>query len=92
MSWGVPTVTLTIEGMRAELKSAILARISETSSEVSDAIDRICTPESVQAAVDLQVRSALEYAVRDEVERYFREGPGRRKVRAAVEQELGRDS
>lgn len=85
---GFPVVTLEVQGMRAELKKAFLGYVAGLSSEIQEAIDLACSPENVKLIVAREVAHAVNEAVREEVERFYKEGPGRRAVRDAVNEKL----
>lgn len=89
MTAGLPVISLEIQGMNAGVKKVILEHLTDLSSEVQHALDRVCAPENVQRVIDRHVGSALDEAVREEVERFYRSGPGRAKIREAVDQKLG---
>lgn len=68
----------------AMLSDAMVAR----DQEVKDAIERAMTPEALAAVVQREVNRAVEEAVRDEVEKFYRYGNGRSIVRDAVADRL----
>lgn len=68
----------------AMLTDAMVAR----DQEVKDAIERALTPDALAAVVEREVRRAVDEAVRDEVDRFYRYGAGRAAVRAAVVERL----
>lgn len=85
---GFPLVSLEVQGMRASIKKAFLDHVEELSSEIQQAVDLACTPENVKRVVAVEVARAVDEAVREEVERFYKEGPGRRAVRDAVSEKL----
>lgn len=86
-----PVVSLELAGMRASVKTALNEYLTGLKDQVAEAVDRVCTPEHVKALVDREVASVLNSVVRDEVERFYRQGNGRETVRQVIEERLGGD-
>jgi hypothetical protein len=82
---GIPVITLEVEGMRASIKTALTEYMTDLSSEIAEAVDRVCTAENVQALVTRQVQDVMVQVIREEVSRYYRQGPGQAAVRDIVE-------
>lgn len=85
---GFPVVTLTVEGMKADIKTALHGYLLSLSEEVSSAVDKVCTKENIQAVIDQEVARTLQVVIHEEVERYYRRGGGVQVVRDAVAQKL----
>jgi len=85
---GLPVVTLTVEGMKADIKTALHSYLLGLSEEVAAAVDKVCTRENIQAVIDQEVASTLRVVIHEEVERYYRHGGGVQVVRDAVAQKL----
>jgi len=70
--------------MRQTLNVMLVQHAEMINSEIQAAVDKFCTPENLQHVVDEQVGSMIKWAVKGEIEDYFRYGAGRKAVREAV--------
>ena len=90
MTYGtMPIVRLEVE----RLKSSVLHLFSEQAlsldSDIRAAVEAYCTPENIANVIATSVNDILDRAVRDEVDRFYREGSGRQRVAEAVRAALG---
>jgi hypothetical protein len=84
-----PVVSLEVAGMRMSVKKALAQHVADLSAEISEAVDRVCAPLNVKAVIDAEAAAVLRMVIHEEVERFYRHGPGRQAVREAVEEKLG---
>lgn len=90
MSVPIPVITMRIEGMAMQIASALTQYEMDLSAEIQKGVAEACTPENIQKVVDNAVAVEMHRAITEEVERYFRYGGGRDRVRHSVMQLLER--
>lgn len=84
-----PVVSLEVAGMKMSIRKALDEYVLGLSGEIREAIDRACTPENVRAVIAREADAVLALVIREEVENFYRRGPGRKAVREAVSEKLG---
>jgi hypothetical protein len=86
---GIPVVTLTVRGLEAQIMAAISNWEADLSTEIQEAVAAACTPENVKRVISVEAQRAIDKAVREEVERFYAYGEGRKRIREAVMDRLG---
>lgn len=84
MSLGIPILRLSLEGMKAQILTALSEYQVGWDEDVRAAVEAFCTPEHLREVINQHVSGALNAAIREEVEWYFKHGAGRKTVKAAV--------
>lgn len=84
----MPVVSVELEGMKLHLKHAIAERQGWLDEWLEEQLNELLTPERLEADLKRQARDIVDRIVREEVERFYRYGNGRERIRAAVEAEL----
>ena len=87
-SGGLPVIRLTLEGFQLSILAALTEREAAIDADIKAAVEAYLTPENVKAVIQHEVSIALERAVRDEVEQFYRVGAGRRLVRESIRHAL----
>jgi hypothetical protein len=85
---GIPILRLTLESSRMSIVQAFSEYAAQRDEMLVAAVNDYCTPENLRAVVAENVRSVLDAVIREEVERYYRHGAGRKVVRDEVERLL----
>lgn len=85
---GIPVIRLTVEGMKFSIVKAITEYEAVLAEETRKAVEAYCTPENIKAVIDREVAAALTAAIREEVDRFYRRGDGRRVIQQAVKETL----
>lgn len=74
------------------MKATICAMLSEHTAkmdaDIQRAVEEACSPENVLAVVQSAAAQAVQQALREEVEAFFKYGAGRRALKQAVEEQL----
>lgn len=82
-------IRLEVEGMKHSMVTALTEHHALISSEIVEAVERYCTKENIESVVRAAAHKALDSALREEVENFFRwPGKGREVVAAAVRAKL----
>lgn len=84
----VPIITLEIAGMRSQMKIALSQHAVQMDKNVQEAIDAYCTSENLAHIVKTAARQALDQAIREEVDKFFRYGDGHKAVATAVKESI----
>lgn len=84
----MPIIRLEVEGMRYAVMTALTEHQAQMDSDIRAAVDAYCTPDNLAAVVKEVATRALDAAIRDEVDRFFRWGAGREAVAAAVKEKI----
>lgn len=86
----IPIIRIEFERMQYTLSAMIAEHMASMDPMIREAVKNVCQPENVKRILELQAKAAIEAAIKDAVESYFRYGKGRNAIKAAVEQELDR--
>jgi hypothetical protein len=84
----IPIIRLEVEGMKASILAAFTAHVASLDADIQAAVDDFCRPANIAAVVTEHVNAVIAQAVREEVERFYRYGEGRRAVARAVAEAL----
>lgn len=85
----VPIIRLEVEGMKHAMLQALSNYHVQMDQEVKAAVEAYCTPENLSHILHKEVYQQLDFAVKEEVRRFFDySGNGRAAVREAVENYL----
>lgn len=84
----LPIITLEVAGMRNQMKMMLSQYAVQMDQHVQEAIDEYCTPEKLAHVVRTAASQALDQAIREEVDKFFRYGAGRQAVAAAVKESI----
>jgi hypothetical protein len=85
----IPIVRLTLERMEFSILAALSEYEAKLDEDLQAAVKEFCQPENVKLIIGRHVREALDRTIREEVETFYRIGPGRAKVREAIYEALG---
>ncbi|NII54364.1 hypothetical protein [Luteibacter sp. SG786] len=83
-----PIIRLEVEGMKHAICAAMTQYQAQMDEYVKTAVEEYCTPENLLAVISKNAKSVLDSVLRDEVERFFKYGDGRKAVAMAVIQSL----
>lgn len=87
----IPIIRLEIEHMRETLCVALAEHRFMMDNYIKEAVDAYCTPENISRVVKESALKQLDIAIREEVEKFFRYGNGRKAVSEAVEAALTKE-
>ncbi|MBN3839317.1 hypothetical protein [Burkholderia sp. Ac-20349] len=74
--------------MTHTLKRMLSEHAAQMDADIQAAVEGYCTPENLAHVVKTAARQALDSAIREEVDRFFRYGTGRKAVAAAVKESI----
>ncbi|HDR9163648.1 TPA: hypothetical protein QDB28_004052 [Burkholderia vietnamiensis] len=74
--------------MRHTLSRVLSDHAAQMDANIQAAVEAYCTPENLAHVVKTAARQALDSAIREEVDRFFRYGAGRKAVAAAVKESI----
>ena len=83
-----PIIRLEIEGMRQTILAALTQHHVQLDTYIQSALEKYCSDDYIQGVVDASAKRALDEAIKGEVESFFRYGPGRAAVKAAIAERL----
>ena len=81
----LPIIRLEVEGMKHSISVALMEHQIQMDEYVSKAIEEYCTPENIERVVMAASSLAINNALKEEVEKFFRYGNGRKAIATAVE-------
>ena len=84
----LPILRLELQGMQATITRALLEHQSGIHKEMEKAVAEFCQPENISSIVHRIAKSALEQAIKREVEHFFLHGDGRGAVAKAVKEAI----
>lgn len=84
----IVTLHIEIEAMRMAVSRALLNQQETINAEMQAAIDAYCTSDAITAAIRQTATRAIDVALREEIEAFFRHGEGRKIVREAIADRL----
>jgi uncharacterized phage protein gp47/JayE len=84
-------IELRLRSMEQSIVHAFMEHAQDLGDQVDEAVKRVCTAENIQRILNDQTTSAIESAVRDEVQNFFRFGPGRSFIASSVRARLEED-
>ena len=80
----LPIIRIEIEGMRSAILAALTERQIEMDAYVKDSLDRFLAGHALQEQIDRHVSVAIDTAIKQEADRYFLYGDGRKFIAQAV--------
>jgi len=80
----IPIIRLEVEGMKMTISAAISEHAMQIEQDISRAVEDYCTPENISFVVRQAATNQLNHAIKEEVERFFKFGEGRKAVAEAV--------
>jgi len=80
----MPIIRLEIEGMKQQICIALSEYSMQMDKDIQTAVDAYCTPENITRIVRQAAFNALNYVIKEEVDKFFRYGEGRKAVAEAV--------
>ena len=80
----MPIIRLELEGMRQTLCAALSQHAAQMDEDIRRAVEGFCTSENLAYVVQTAAREQLKNTIEEEVQNFFRYGPGRRAVAEAV--------
>jgi tRNA A37 N6-isopentenylltransferase MiaA len=86
-----PILKLELQSAQQSFVMAFTEQSLKTDTMVIEAIQKFATPENLQSILDREVARALEAAIVQEVDSFYRYGKGREAVKAAVIKKLESD-
>jgi len=80
----VPIIRIEIEGMKHTIMHAMTQYIAQMDEDIQNAVERACKPEMIADIIEPTARQEISNAVTNEVEAFYKYGPGRTAIREAV--------
>lgn len=84
----LPIIKLEVTGMHHAVQVALSEHQVAMDQYVNDALERYCSPDNIRAVVDKAATQAIDAAVKECINHFFRYGTGRRHIKDAVEKHL----
>ena len=88
MDGTIPIIRMEVEGMKAQICTALREYAVQMDKDIQTAVDAYCTPENITRVIHQAAFAALDYAIKEEVDKFFRYGDGRKAVAAAVKESI----
>lgn len=83
-----PIVRLEVQGMKHAIQTALMDHQQQLNRDIAAAVDAYCEPENLAAVVQGEVHRVLESVIKEEVQKFFRYGEGRKVVADAVKAKI----
>lgn len=84
----VPIIRLEVEAMRHTIQVALSQHSAQLDQNIQSAIEEYCTADNIERVVKKAAAAALDVAIKEEVDRFFRYGAGREAVAASVKESI----
>lgn len=84
----IPIITLEVEHMKHQIKTALCEYETMLSKEIQDAVDAYCTPENVRRVVADAVKRTVDDSLKEELHHYFRYGAGHHALLSVIRESL----
>lgn len=84
----IPLISIQVEHIQYTMQQAFTKHLLDMDKMFAVAIQEACKPENVQAVLTAAAKRHLQAAVENEVDAFFRYGPGREEVSRLVSQAL----
>lgn len=84
----VPVIRLEVEGMHHAISIALHEHQVKMDSDMQEALTKYCSPDNIKRVIDNTTQDALNRAITDEVDKFYRYGKGRTVIAEAVEKTL----
>lgn len=83
-----PLIRLEVENMKHAIIAALTDHQMQMDADIQAAVNAYCTPENIQRIIREAAFGALDAAIKEEVDFFFRRGDGRTAVAAAVKEAI----
>ena len=83
-----PIIRFELEGIKRSMLIALTQHQALMDADLKAAVEAYCTPENISKVIHEAAYSALNYAIKEEVNAFFRHGEGRKVVAAAVKEAI----
>jgi hypothetical protein len=84
----IPVIRLEVQGMKYSIQTALMQHAAQMDADIQAAVEAYCTPENLSEVIRKAARDALATAIKDEVDKFFRYGNGRKAVAEAVKESI----
>lgn len=88
MAGTIPIITLEVEHMKHQIKTALCEYEGMMSKEIQDAVDAYCTPENIRRVVADTVKRTIDENLKEELHHYFRYGAGHHALLSVIRESL----
>jgi len=90
MSYGhhIPVIQMTVSGMQHTVSVALTQHAAQMDKDIQKAVEDYCKPDNIKLVVREAARNALDQAIKQEIDAFFRYGDGRKQIAAAVKEKL----
>ena len=85
---GIPIIRFEIEGIKRSMIIALTEHSAKMDADIISAVEEYCTPENIHSVISAYANSALDFAIKTEVDNFFRFGDGRKAVAEAVKKAI----
>lgn len=79
-----PIIRLEVESLKLSVLHAFEEMVGSLDADISAAVEEYCTPENISSIIRRETEIAIDRAVKEEVDNFYRYGRGRQAVREAV--------
>lgn len=88
MNHTMPIIKLEVERLKYTMCAALEKHATQMDSVIQEAVEAYCTPDNIAAVVHKAATKALDCAIKEEVDRFFNYGDGRKAVAQAVKESI----
>ena len=83
-----PIIRLEVDGMKDAICVSLSEYAAKMDADIQRAVEQMCRPEVLVDVIQSAAAKAINEAVRQEIDSFFRYGGGRRAIKDAVERQL----
>lgn len=85
---GMPIIKFEIDGLKHTLVRCLSERAIEMDQYIQQEVESFCSDENLERVIKAYAKNALDTAIREEVDHFFRYGEGRIAVAEAVRENI----
>jgi len=84
----IPVIQMKVSGMEHTVSMALTQHAAKMDKDIQRAVKDYCEPKNIERVVREATTTALDQAIKQEIEAFFRYGDGRKHIAAAVKEKL----
>jgi hypothetical protein len=84
----MPIIRFELEGMKRTMVTALAQHQKLMDQDIQDAVNSYCTPENIKRVIHEAAFRALDHAIKEEVDKFFRYGEGRKQIAEVIKEKL----
>ena len=84
----MPILTSRIDPMKHSIHNAMMLHVDEISKYVQFRVDQLCSEDSLHEVINREAKRVIEETIKQELESFYRFGPGSEVIKNAIVEKL----